>query len=342
MLELVIEGLIGEIISSGIETTKDKIKNAIEKCQHKSVNTEIYQVIVDSLNCITCNEYKNNQDKIYESAELLLKSFKEERKDEMKSIKSCLKDICSSVSDDTCAIFKDMLYGEICKEEHSELYRRIRLFQQERKNYNDRKEMQQINEKLDKGNQMLSEMRKQNDEKIVITQEKKFQNNKKQDYIDNWNSRLFLHQDKDKRPITLADAFIMPDYDMYCSNSRIGISENDTLDQAIECFIDYDKTSTMLLTGVPGIGKSSITSWIANKYKDDDRVIILRFRDWEPEELEKGIIKAVCSTLECKKRELNSKILVLDGFDEMKSLDKRQQLLNVFLVILRIIKILNV
>ena len=43
----------------------------------------------------------------------------------------------------------------------------------------------------------------QNNDSASIKEEK-FQNNKKEDYIKNWNSRLFLHQDNDKRPITLA------------------------------------------------------------------------------------------------------------------------------------------
>ena len=121
----------------------------------------------------------------------------------------------------------------------------------------------------------------------------KFQNNKKEVYIKNWNSRLFLHQNNDENPITLADAFIMPDFETYKSIKRIGFSSDDTLDKIIEKFIKYDKTSIMLITGVPGIGKSSITSWIANEYKDNDGVIILRFRDWESEELENGLLKAI-------------------------------------------------
>ena len=42
-----------------------------------------------------------------------------------------------------------------------------------------------------------------------------FQNNKKQDYIKTWNSRMFLHIDDKENPLTLADAFIMPDYIMH-------------------------------------------------------------------------------------------------------------------------------
>lgn len=157
-----------------------------------------------------------------------------------------------------------------------------------------------------------------------------FQNNKKQDYIKIWNSRLFLHTDNDERPITLADAFIMPDYKMEKSVNRIGFNTEDTLDKVIEKFAEYNKTSSILIKGAPGMGKSSITSWIANRYKEDDRCIVLRFRDWEVEELEEGLLKAIINTLKCKKKDLEFKILVLDGFDEIKSLDIRQNILETF------------
>lgn len=158
----------------------------------------------------------------------------------------------------------------------------------------------------------------------------KFQNNKKEKFIDNWNSRLFLHVDNDENPITLADAFIMPDYKMHKSINRIGYSNYDTLDKILEKFINYDKSSTMLITGVPGIGKSTITSWIANQYQNDDRVIILRFRDWNRNELENGLLYAICDILKCKNKDLEEKILILDGFDEMKALEICQKLLNTF------------
>lgn len=177
----------------------------------------------------------------------------------------------------------------------------------------------------------IQKMNMQGNETNSTTDEgKKFQNNKKQTYIENWNSRLFLHIDNDENPLTLKDAFIMPDYVVYQSINRIGFSKEDTLDKIIEKFVNYGKTSTMLITGVPGIGKSTIISWIANQYRDDDKVIIVRFRDWIREELEKGLLNAIYKTLECKKKDLEEKILVLDGFDEMKALDVRDHLLNSF------------
>lgn len=176
--------------------------------------------------------------------------------------------------------------------------------------------------------QIRNKNTKDNDVKKNNNEDKKFKNDKKQDYIKNWKSRLFLHQDNDERLLTLADAFIMPDFKLEQSVNRIGFVVNDTLDKVIEKFIQYDKTSTMLITGVPGIGKSSVTSWIADRYADNDNVIILRFRDWEIDELEKGLLKAIYNTLKCNRKNLERRILVLDGFDEMKSLAIREWILN--------------
>lgn len=169
-----------------------------------------------------------------------------------------------------------------------------------------------------------------NEAKSTIVEEKKFQNNKKQKYIENWNSRLFLHVNNDENPITLADAFIMPDHEVYNCIKRIGFSRDDTLDNVIEKFVKYDRTSTMLIVGVPGMGKSSIISWIANKYSDNDDVIILRFRDWNKKDLSEGLLNAIYNALNCESRDLENKILVIDGFDEIKSLGGRKSMIQKF------------
>ena len=142
---------------------------------------------------------------------------------------------------------------------------------------------------------------------------------------------MFLHINNKENPLTLADAFIMPDYRRHQSVERIDFSDEDILDKIIDKFMKYGRTSTMLITGVPGIGKSGITSWIAHKYEYDDNVIILRFRDWEYEELNSGLLKAIFNTPDCSKGDLENKILVLNGFDEIKALDKRDNLLGAFI-----------
>ena len=328
------EAVIGEFISkvsdSAFDISKVKIKQAVEnrKNKHQSPESQMYNIVVDVLNKITYGEYENDQDKIYDAAEKILKGFKSGIGNSEDDIKLGLNDICENVDENKCTDFMKLIYRELSKENYSELYREIRLLQKEEEG----NKTSRIERKLDVAIQKIDYIRN-NGENVTITQnqEEKFQNNKKDKYLKIWNSRLFLHIDNEERPITLADAFIMPDYNFRMQVGRIKFLDTDTIGDVINKFIKYDATSNMLITGAPGIGKTSITAWIANEYKDDEDVIILRFRDWGSEELDKGLLKAVCETLKCEIKELENKILIVDGFDEIKSMDNRDSLLNRFL-----------
>lgn len=164
--------------------------------------------------------------------------------------------------------------------------------------------------------------------KVSINNFKKFQNNKKQEYIDNWNSKLFLHNDNDERALTLADAFIMPHYEYHIKDRKMNFSDIDTMNGVIEKFIKHNRSANMLITGVPGIGKTSIVSWMANEYKENDNIIILRFREWEKEKLKIGLLRAIYNTLNCSKRDLENKIVIIDGFDEIKVLNDGEILIR--------------
>lgn len=232
MFDLLIDGLIGEILSSGIDISKNTIKAMVEKRQHKSIYAEIYRLLIKVLNYITANRYKNNQDKIYCAAETLLKLFKDNDKDDVKNIKSCLESICSEVNEDTCMLFKEKLYEEICRKDNIELYNRILLWLLKQENRYSRLDIVHIKQELDKINRKLAEDEGFKKESAII-QDVQFRNNKKDDYIQNWKSRLFLHHD-DKKPITLANAFIMPDCIIHSSLDCIGFLRKDTLDNIIK------------------------------------------------------------------------------------------------------------
>ena len=323
-------GVISKIINDLADISKSKIKKAVEdkKNEHKSLESQLYNLIVSVLNEMNDNSYEKNSDKIYDTAEKLLIGFQKYGREDEEAVRFALKNILSCVDDYKCMEFKTLLIHEISKDEYNEFYHEIRLLQEE-KEY---KKTDRIEQKVDHLDQKLDDIRK-SDERIIRNSDKavKFQKNKKQDYIKNWNNRMFLHQDNDKNPITLADAFIIPNFKVHKSVKRMEFLDDDTLDKIIEKFVEYDKTTTMLITGVPGIGKSSITSWIANKYRNDDRFIILRFRDWKRSELDNGLLSCICKVLRCENEELEHRILILDGYDEMKSLEKRKHLINVFI-----------
>ena len=333
--ETIISGFIGEAISRCTDFSWIKIKEAVKdrKNKHQNIESQIYNVVVNVLNQVTYNKFENDQDKIYQAAEKLLMGYKNTRGDSIEAVRSGLQILGESISNDGYMDFKTLLYQELCKSDYEELYREIRLLQQDEES----DKTSRIEHSVNEVKQEVREIKKivlyeknANKENSSTIQNYKFHNNKKQDYVKTWNSRLFLHVDNDEDPITLADAFIMPDYEMYKSIKRIGFSDDDTFDQIIDKFMRYDRTSTMLITGVPGIGKSSVTSWIANEYRDNENVVILRFRDWKRQELENGLLYAIFDRLNGEYEELEEKILILDGFDELKILDTRDTLLNNF------------
>ena len=109
------EAVIGEFISkvsdSAFDISKVKIKQAVEnrKNKHQSPESQMYNIVVDVLNKITYGEYENDQDKIYDAAEKILKGFKSgignNKDNDRKSIKIGLSDICESVDENKCADF---------------------------------------------------------------------------------------------------------------------------------------------------------------------------------------------------------------------------------------------
>lgn len=321
--DAIFSGFISKIINDITDVSKKKIRNAVND-KNQSLESQIYNVIVDVLNEIIDDQHKKDQNKIYDMAETLLINFKNNRSDDIKIINSCFQSY-ELYNTDKHIEFKKSLYHKLSKEEYRELNNEITLlWREQQSNATERieREVSRVSQKLDDV--------KNDRKKIVIPNfDKKFQNNKKQEYIKNWNNRLFLHQNNEGISVTLERAFIMPNFNCH-TEIRLKCSNDKTLEGAIEKIFQYDESLNVLIKGVPGIGKTSIISWISNKYEEDDRVIILRFRDWEKEELENGLLKAIYNTLKCRKMDLNNKILILDGFDEIKSLNATNRLISRF------------
>lgn len=345
ILEAFFSGCISKVINDSKDYSWVKIKSVINDRHDQNISTRICRVIEKSLNMVTGNTYKNSDD-LYIAIEEIFNEFKNHG-DTLEPVKCGLKMLGADASDQRCENFLEKFYEGIRRDD--DLYKAVMMDLEQRDIKINQEGFQRINEKLDRNHREIVEKLDSINDNLnrssLINEENTnykdlvFENNKKQDYIKIWNSRLFLHLDNDERPITLADAFIIPNYKKY--HFLIGFFDEDTLDEdvsdenaldeVIEKFVNYEKTSTMLITGVPGMGKTSIVSWLAHKYETDDNLIILRFRDWDSEELYSGLLKAICNTLKCKRKDLNERFLVLDGFDEMKSLDRREDILSDFL-----------
>ena len=72
--EAAISGFIGKVISDCLDISWEKIKEANKNRNNRNQNFEsqIYNIIVEVINRLIANKYKNNQDKVYQAAERIL------------------------------------------------------------------------------------------------------------------------------------------------------------------------------------------------------------------------------------------------------------------------------
>lgn len=346
VMEITIGFLANWFATEGLNVLKnmtvERIKNARKARTDEKSNTEsqVYNVVINVLNKMTNNRYKNEQDKIYDVAEKVIHRFissiDENKKSEVNSI---LREVCSSSVHDLSDIFLHTFIREISKDEHRELYCTLSYSLLN----NNSKILSEVNNNVGIMSKKIDALSKSvNNENTGInckittakseeTGDTSMTNaDKKKYYIDNWNSKLFL-QPSDSN-ITLAKAFVTPNYKIIKCIKQLDSTRKGSIKITIRNFVDCAKTRNLLITGFPGIGKSSIVSWIAKKYRYDNRIIVLRFRDWEKYDLEKGLMSAVCNSLKYdNKNKLENKVLVLDGFDEINSMVDRLDILEDFM-----------
>lgn len=148
---------------------------------------------------------------------------------------------------------------------------------------------------------------------------------KKQYFAEKWKADLFLHRSGCGRKLTLQQAFIFPEYE-------INGQQYDDLEQRLEDFWESGQYS-MLLLGTPGMGKTSIIAYLAEHYKEDSRMLFLRFKDLNMDAADEiNLLTAVCREMGCQSRELSGKKLIIDGFDEWRYAGDKQRLLQEFML----------
>lgn len=104
-----------------------------------------------------------------------------------------------------------------------------------------------------------------------------------------------------------------------------------------KCTQGENKKSRMLLIlGQPGMGKSTLITWFLDEYQkktNDDKkeILVYRFTDFDINwsvEINENIDNAILECLNMKKEDLNGKIHILDGFDEVEAGNNRVAILN--------------
>lgn len=334
----IFEDLVSEIVSNGIDFTKKEIKKADQnrKLYKRNLQTQIYYVVIDALNEFTYNKYKK-QENLYDAAESILKGFMSSKYN-TDAIKSGLKILVSDVNDVACQDFFEILCREICKDENSDLYKEIDMLWKKR-------ESRYIYEKFEKNGQNLEETYKKLDyilEEMSFKEEHRTKNfsesaikNRAEEYAQKWDKNLFLN-DFDERDenvgvnIKLRDVYLeeqLPHY-VWERNSEPSDKLRDLLKKYI---IDNNEKKMLLILGQPGIGKSTLITWImANLVEKNDEIFVYQFAsdlknvNWQGE----NILEEIFIALRLWDQELKNKVLILDGFDEIRVSGDREEILN--------------
>lgn len=156
-----------------------------------------------------------------------------------------------------------------------------------------------------------------------------------QEYADKWNANMFLNDfdEWDENAgvnVKLKDVYTeehLPHF-IWENNEK----ESDNLDKLLLKYIDKKSENKMLLIlGLPGIGKSTLITWITSHFIDRiDDILVYKFAsdlndiDWESDRITDEIIVK----LGLSDDDLNNKTIILDGFDEISVGENRKDILD--------------
>lgn len=162
-----------------------------------------------------------------------------------------------------------------------------------------------------------------------------------QEYADKWNANMFLNDfnKRDKNAgvnIKLKAVyrkFHLPHY-IWKTNRKDKPSTN--LNSLLSEYTkrNYDK-KMLLILGQPGIGKSTLITWItANFINIIDRIMVYQFAsdlknvEWKNASEGNNVVDRILDVLNLSYGDLNGKILIIDGFDEISVGNNRERILN--------------
>lgn len=167
---------------------------------------------------------------------------------------------------------------------------------------------------------ILREILEQNEKNKVMKK------SRTQEYADKWNANMFLN-DFDKRDenvgvnVKLSEVYLeehLPHYVWWKNNQK---KPSTDLKELLSEYINKKRDNKMLMIfGQPGIGKSTLITWIASNFNDRiNDILVYKFAsdlgntDWQND----GISNEILDELGLKRNDLNGKILIFDGFDEV-------------------------
>lgn len=348
---MIISGFVSKVVNDCGDILKSKIRRADEnrECSEQNIETRIYQVIIDAINESISSKNKK-QEELYDAAESILSGFKT-KKENIEVVKVGLEILDSSITYDRCQDFLKVLCNEICKDENDILYKEISIVQNEEiiENVHDgfkRSEQNQedIRDDIHKGFERSAQNNQETQRKLDYLVEKADEKdanfysdveNRAEEYAAKWDKNVFLNkfdeEDENPRPeVKLSKIYkekCLPHY-IWKSNSKKSDKLNDLLKKYI---INNDEKKMLLILGQPGIGKSTLITWVmANFEEKKDDFLVYQFAsdlkniNWQGND----ILCEILRTIHLKKDNLKDKVLILDGFDEIYANGEREKILN--------------
>ena len=183
-----------------------------------------------------------------------------------------------------------------------------------------------------------------NSEKGREPERKKRLHDRTEEYCRKWNENMFLNDfDEDDENagvnIPLYKLYQLPFYRLKNQKTDL-LNLGERLDKCVQ---GQDiKNRMLLILGQPGMGKSTMITWFVNWYQrkiaaDKKKILVYRFTDLDIDwnfnitgdrKRTTHIASAILKSLNMKKEDLNGKILILDGFDEVAVSNHRVSILN--------------
>lgn len=348
---MIISGFVSKVVNDCGDILKSKIRRADEnrECSKQNIETRIYQVTIDAINAFTFNEYED-QDKLYIAAESIFRAFKERTK-YIEAVKMGLKMLEPQITDDRCKDFLGKLRKEICKDENDVLYKELIIIQNEEISENvhegvKRSEQNQrdIREDIHKSFKRSEQNNQETQRKLDYLVEKSDNNeanfysdveNRAEEYAAKWEKNVFLNDFKKRDEnagvnIKLKEIYLekqLPHYIWKTGDKPL----SDLKELLREYTVDNDGKNMLLILGQPGIGKSTLITWMmANFEEKKDDFLVYQFAsdlkniNWQGDNL----LRCIFKTLKIKYDELENKVLILDGFDEIYANGERERILN--------------
>lgn len=336
---------VSKVVSDGVDVLKSAIKDADldRKSYNQHLQTRLYQLIVDALNRFTYNKYEK-QDKLYAAAESILKGYISTQ-DNVDAVKSGLKMLVSDVNIDTCQEFLETLCGEICSDDNNDLYKEIDVLWKRRESeyihgefakigQNDREILEQLNDLRKVLDFIKRNMNRQEGDKVKYNDIPIV--NRAEEYAGKWDKNVFLNDfnEEDENAginIKLREIYVeecLPYY-IWKNNTKSSNKLRNLLTRRIN---EFNNEKMLLILGQPGIGKSTLITWImANFAEKKDKFLVYQFAsdlgnvNWQGNH----ILNEILNVLNLDGDNLENKVLILDGFDEICINRDREKILNI-------------